>query len=228
MLRILVLVLVLANLLLLAMQVMERRQESPEAEAVQPAGDDRGDVPGIRLFSEMEREPGPIEGSAECFTAGPFESEEQVSAALGAIAPLAAAIGRRETRATVERGIWVYLPAQRDVATARNMALTLRDAGYADAAVVRDGEWNNTVSLGFFTSPANAQTLHDEARSLGFKVEMRPERVEQPRYWIDFEQRAGASYLQPGEGTGIGEGLLRHVPCGDIDQPGVPASASMH
>lgn len=217
MLRVVVLTLVLVNLVLLAVQLLEQPEVRRAAPPAVPARSD--DMATIRLLSEVE-DPAPPSGTAECFTAGPFTSPAETAAALRIIAPSAVAISQRQTEALSLRGTWVYLPVQPDYVTARNMALTLRDAGFSDARVVMDGDWKYSVSLGFFADRANAQARHDEARSLGFEVELRGETERQARYWIDYEQRTGAPYVRPGAEAVIRDEQHRTIPCAPEATPG--------
>ena len=119
----------------------------------------------------------------------------------------------------MDQGTWVYLPVQIDYITARNMALTMRDAGLGDVNVIRNGEWNNSVSLGYFASAENALQRAREARSLGFAVETRLQQDQQTRFWVDYQQRAGAPYVQVSEEGPIRPELHRYVPCASAEQP---------
>ena len=211
MLRIIVITLLLVNVGLITVQLLETEQQ-PAPTVVEAAPDDSG-LPGLVLLSEMSDERQGAVGSAECFTLGPFEREEDRNNARREIAASAIAIAQRQTTAVVDRGTWVYLPVQPDYITARSMALTLRDAGFADADVVREGDWNNSVSLGFFSNKDNAEKLSREARSLGFKVDIRKVQAAEMRYWIDFEQRAGAPYPNTLGGSEFELAQLRSVPC---------------
>jgi hypothetical protein len=213
MLRIVFIALLLVNAVLLGLQVLDRKS-IPDPGPAQDLSD-QAELPGLVLLSEMAGAEDEPAGSAECFTVGPYDNEENRNLARRLVAGSAIAISQRQTVATIHRGTWVYLPVQPDYVTARSMALTLRDAGFADARVVRDGEWNNSVSLGYFLNEGNATRVHSEARSLGFAVEMRPQENVEPRYWIDYEQRAGAPYVAATPDGLITPDLHRLIPCGD-------------
>jgi hypothetical protein len=213
MLRIVFIALLLVNAVLLGLQAIDRSPLGAPGPAQDPT--DQTEVPGLVLLSEMAGLDDEPAGSAECFALGPYQNEDERNLARRLMSGSAIAISQRQTFATIQRGMWVYLPVQPDYVTARSMALTLRDAGFAEARVVRDGEWNNSVSLGYFLDEANAAQVHREVRSLGFPVEMRPQENVEPRYWIDYEQRAGAPYVVPTPDGPITPELLRLIPCGD-------------
>ena len=212
MLRLLVIALLLANALLLGVQMLRPSEDGlPRQPASSPSA---LAVPPLVLLREMGEDETAMRGNAECFTVGPFESEDAKEAARAQIAPSAVAISLRETIATVDRGTWVYLPAQPDYLTARSMQLTLRDAGFADAVVVREGEWLNSVSIGYFLNENNAQAIFDDARSMGFPVERRRQQNPEQRYWLDYEQRVGAPYVQPSDNSPISPDRHRLTACG--------------
>lgn len=215
MLRLLVLALVLANLVLLGLQLLDRPDGAPSEAGTSRSGAEA--APGITLLSEAGDELTGGRGTAECFAVGPFATEPERREALEEIAPIAVAIGQRQTEAEVLKGIWVHLPVQPDYITARSMALTLRDAGFPEANVVREGDWRHSVSLGYFLNDDNAQALLKEARSFGFDARRRPETETQPRYWLDYEQRTGAPYWQPGQSGTILAEQHRAIPCARSD-----------
>jgi len=224
MLRVLAITLVLINVLLLALQAMrppDRQQPAGVSAALEEAADD---APTIYLLDELPGAPGVQDGTAECFSVGPFTAAEQRDAALDLLAGSALAVTYRQTEAIVDSGTWVYLPPLADRETAENMALTMQDAGLGEAVVIEVGEWRNAVSLGFFTNRAYALERYDEARSLGFKVQARTQQGVEPRYWLDYEQKLGAPYLIPLEATAIPPELHRAIPCAPdsagMGQPG--------
>jgi hypothetical protein len=212
MLRILVIALLLANVTLVGFELL---QPDRLAAAEQAADIQRDEPPTLQLFSEMSEPEQQKLGHGGCFTAGPFESEAEKEAARRLIGQSAKTLTERQTTATVNQGVWVYLPVQPDYVTARNMSLTLRDAGFPDAVVIDDGEWRNAVSLGYFLDERNAQHLFDEVRSLGFPVKMRQQEMRQPHFWIDYVLRDGAAPVADSGDGPIPPAMQRAIPCSD-------------
>jgi hypothetical protein len=212
--RIAVIALVLVNMLLLAVQVL--RQPEPEDASAAPAPEQASEstVPTIHLLSELPGAADLAQGTTECFSAGPFLSISEREAALDQVAGSALSIRQRETEATIDSGTWVFLPVQPDRETARNMALTMRDAGLGEVEVVGAGEWEDSVSLGFYVNHGFALERQAEARSLGFPVEVRKQQKVQPRYWLDYEQRVGAPYVVPDVNAPIKPDAHRLIACG--------------
>jgi hypothetical protein len=71
---------------------------------------------------------------------------------------------------------------------------TLYAAGLDDVAHIREGEFNNSVSLGYFISQSNATTHRDKIREMGFPAEFRIQRQDESRFWVDYEQQTGVEY----------------------------------
>ena len=155
-------------------------------------------VPELRLLSEQgdsedaqsaEMSQAPqraVTGSDQCFSLGPFPTEADVRVALDALTPHVAGIQYRQEQATASRGWWVYLPALPDRDEALKVARQLSDKGVRDYYVVTAGDRQNTISLGLFHEPANAQRRHDAIEALGFKPVMHERTEELPLYFVDY------------------------------------------
>lgn len=163
-----------------------------------PARTDAG-VPELRLLSER---PGPPEAqSAEldaapesraalaadkCMSLGPFPTQADVRVAIDALTPHVPRIQYREAQATQSRGWWVFLPAFATREQALQTARALSAKGVRDYYVVTAGDQQNTISLGLFHDPGNAERRRTQVTELGFQPQMR-ERVEaMPVYFVDF------------------------------------------
>ncbi len=187
-------------------------REKPDVEWRAPDAVDSG-VPSLKLMSEFADRGMPASGTTECFTVGPFDDSEASDRAMRQLARSAVSITQRRTRAEVDSGTLVYLPAQPDYITARSMSDTLRLAGLGEPEVIAEVDALYSVSLKTFLRPDEAQAFRDEARALGFAVEMRAVRQIESRFWVDYEQCAGAPYLLP-ESEGLISPEIHHaLPC---------------
>ncbi|MBN8728312.1 MAG: SPOR domain-containing protein [Xanthomonadales bacterium] len=124
--------------------------------------------------------------SDRCRTLGPFPTQADMHAAMAALTPATKRIRQRESRTTQARGYWVYLPAmpnrEQALATARNLS----GKGVRDYYVVTAGEQQNTISLGLFRDPANAERRSAEITALGFTPRTQVRTEEVPAYWLDY------------------------------------------
>lgn len=123
--------------------------------------------------------------SDQCRSIGPFPTQADLRAAMNALTPLTRRIQFRETHATQTRGYWVYLPAMASREQALATARALSAKGVRDYYVVTAGDQQNTISLGLFREPANAEKRRNEINALGFKPQTNTRTEDLPQYWID-------------------------------------------
>ncbi|MCK9537542.1 SPOR domain-containing protein [Dokdonella sp.] len=124
--------------------------------------------------------------SDRCQTLGPFPTQADMHAAMVVLTPLTKRMRTREARITHARGYWVYLPAMANREEALATARSLSQKGVRDYYIVTAGAQENTISLGLFRDPANAERRSADIGKLGFtpKTDVRTEDV--PVYWLDY------------------------------------------
>ena len=183
-LRILVILLLLANIAWLAW-TQWRVEPEPVTPATPAAIPPPADVPALELLSER---PDPMPA---CFAVGPFRDRSEAQRVQARLSEYAARHQLRSTEATEDRGWWVYLPAPENRSVAAQNMRDLRQAGFAEAYLINTGEFRNAVSLGLFSSEANAQSLFEEVSAAGFDPVMggRTETVD--HFWVDYEPSDG-------------------------------------
>ncbi|THD12154.1 hypothetical protein [Metallibacterium scheffleri] len=131
---------------------------------------------------------------AQCLSVGPFTTQAEMQQAFAALVAHVPRIQYRVAESAVSRGWWVYLTAP-----GREQALTMARAlaahGVRDYYVITAGEQQNSISLGLFQDPGNAQRREAQLRTLGFPAQLR-QRVEQvPQYYIEFQLPAAAGFV---------------------------------
>lgn len=174
--RLVPIVLLLANLVVAATLLVEGRSASSTGERARPeirpesiriVGMDLATraEPGATAVDET-REPPPV-----CVTWGGF-SESQVGAAENRLAPLelGARLSRSETATHTNYLVIVPPIDRRSDLNARVEAL--KRAGVSDQFVISDGDLRNGISLGFFKSEeaANRHLAHLEAKGVSDAV----------------------------------------------------------
>lgn len=121
-----------------------------------------------------------------CFSAGPFDIEANVHAAAETLEPLVLKTNIRKITTTQEAGYWVYLPALSSRAEALKKGRELAAAYVKDYYVVTSGDNENSISLGLYREPFNADNRIAELSKKGFDVK-KEIRIEQwPEFWLDF------------------------------------------
>jgi len=222
-LRISVISLLALNLLLVGILAS---QPGHQAVSTEPSASERSaDISTIVLIRELD-EPDKQGIGLQCFTVGPFESRRTAEAIVEMLAANVVSAHTRTTEAFVDRGYWVFLPPFKDVANARQAVRDLYEAGHEDVELIKDGEWNLSVSLGYFINQANASSLADSIRNLGFNPEMRVQRDDESRYWVDYQQQAGQQYASQVLAGFVPSTLHRALSCTGEDEAGGIAAVS--
>ncbi len=208
-LKLMIIALLAANLLLLG---LEASKPPPTIGNGQDAGPTQADpLPSIRLLSELADDA--KQHTRQCFTVGPFEGRSTVDAIVDMLGAYTTSLGSRETIAFVDRGYWVYLPPYADERAAREFVNVLYDAGFEDVSIIKNGEWDNSISLGYYIEQSNAMMHKDQVRAMGFEAQTRIRREDETRYWVDYEQRAGVEYASRIMADMVPAGLHRATAC---------------
>ena len=188
-LRLAVLILLLLNCAAAALAVWRAHAQRPLVTARLPG------VPELRLLrdampvapaSAVTARAAAVATTAQCLDLGPFTTQAEMHQAFAALAPRVPRIQYSVAESAVSRGWWVYLAApSRAQALVQASALAAR--GLHDYYVITAGDRQNSISLGLFQEPANAQRRLAQVRALGFPAQLR-QRVEQvPQYHIEFQ-----------------------------------------
>jgi hypothetical protein len=234
--RVLFLLLLLANLLFLAwtrwvvpvtpatidvpapggreLQPIRLRAESPNATAA-PAADSSG--AGLR---------------AACVSVGPFIDPAHAAAANAQLERLGFTSRRRVSQDEVRVGYWVRVPNLATPADATNALATLQAAGLGDAYVLAEGEPDNTVSVGVYSDPRRAAEVSARVQKAGFTAETSDRLRLLEVLWLDIDRQANGG-LPSLESLGTPpEGGLPYdmracpaaSPVGDVTSPANPAN----
>jgi hypothetical protein len=164
-LRIVVLLLLLANLTFLA---YTRLDATREGEAIRLAEQVQPDK--IKLLTPQQVAalgPAKVAALADvCLEWGPLSDADRARA-LAALEPLALGKLLTQRRAETTAAFWVYLPAAPSRADAERRAADARERGVAGAAVVDVGSQRYAVSLGAFATEDAAGARLGEVAKLG-------------------------------------------------------------
>lgn len=178
----------------------------PQRVALPPVSDPG--VPALKLLSEtVPAKPSTARGPAgatvaaaaplardTCATLGPFTTAADMRSALTTLAPHVARIQDRSEEVKRSHGYWVYLPATATREAALDEARQLAAKGINEYYVVTAGDAQNTISLGMFDDPANAQGRMAKLQKLGFPAKVRQRIDTEPVYWVDYAVPAGAAF----------------------------------
>ncbi len=121
-----------------------------------------------------------------CFAAGPYDSEATIQNAVEQIKTHVLKSSVRRLTTTQEVGYWVYLPALPSRAEALKKGRELAATFVKDYYVVTSGNNENSISLGLYREPFNADNRVAELNSKGFQVEKEIRLEQWPEFWLDF------------------------------------------
>lgn len=130
------------------------------------------------------------EGEA-CFTLGPFHDLDKLRSFMREIKPYVAEAdfrGEEENRLSV---YWVYLPPEKNRKQARKTGKLLKDKKIKDFYIIREGEKNNGISLGYFRNKNRAFRLKKKVKNLGFDVQVEPIFKTYTVYWLGYQLLSG-------------------------------------
>ena len=95
-----------------------------------------------------------------------------------------------------QSGYWIILPASATRKQANKNILRLKKLKVKDFFLVATGPFQNSVSLGVFSSKKTARRRIDEIIRLGFIPQMENVRLPQKLYWLNWDK---SSKVQPDE-----------------------------
>ncbi len=172
--RTLIILLVLANLTLLAYTLLDRRSAGESARLAEQVRPDK-----IKLLSPKEvAQLGPAKVAAlpdVCAEWGPFGDAERARA-LAELEPLGLGKLLTQRRVDTNTAYWVFIPPLTSKAAAETRAAVLRAAGIKDFFVVDTGPQRWAISLGLFRTEEAANAYVAELGGKGVsnaKAELR-------------------------------------------------------
>lgn len=196
--RAVVIVLLVANLLLLAWQFLGPQPEPPPRSAPlaasplvllaelpampQPPAEPASEAPPA-LPSDTE-----TVGPPECLALGPYLDRDVAMAARERLGAAGITAVPRAVDASQRLGYWVFTPPAESRSDADDVVDRLRRAGVRDFYVVADGIYQHAVSLGVFSQEDTAERHAERLRALGFVVEVGERRREITAWWLDFAE----------------------------------------
>jgi hypothetical protein len=219
MLKIFVISLFVSNLLFAGFQVS--KPAPVQSRAKTQAKTQSSDVPTIYLFSELMENRDLMSGNRQCFSLGPFHISDEMYSVYSRLQTVSVSIQKRETQALIEKGYWVFMPPYASLLQANEELFSLQALGLEDIAIIYEGEYQNSISLGYFLRQENALKRKKGLESRGYSPAIRVQRIAEPRYWLDYEQDPGSSLVDLDLQNRPNDFMNRATPC--APRPGFEA-----
>jgi hypothetical protein len=174
--KLLVVLLVLANLALFGFGELERMSESESNRLQRQLAPDKIKV----LTPQQVTALGPAKAAQlanVCLEWGAFTEAERITA-LAALEPLQ--LGRQMTQRRVEStsAYWVYLPSLPSKPAAEKRVAQLRELGLKDFFILSDGVQRNAISLGVFKTEDGANKFLETIKAQGVSNAQAGERTQ--------------------------------------------------
>lgn len=126
--------------------------------------------------------------NADCYSLGPFATEQAMNTALDRIAPLADVTRERRLTTATQEGFVVMIDPAADRESALAGARELNEAGIRDYYVITAGDDENAISLGLYRDEVNAQRRQRQLAQAGFETRLIPRRTTFPVFWLDYAE----------------------------------------
>jgi cell division septation protein DedD len=193
--------LLVANLVYLGWHLTaDRLERTPLTSSSPPAakGAEAGSASSLALLSEQPQ-PGKAalaapssSQAASCTVVGPWSDSDEARRARIQLRAAGLAGRIEPVRVEKDRLNWVYLPPFESRQRALEALNELQALG-VDSFIVKEGDYANAISLGYFSSAESAEGLRTKMRNAGYPVFVRETAREVTEYWI---------YLPPSEDGG--------------------------
>jgi hypothetical protein len=113
-------------------------------------------------------------------------------------------------------GYWALLPALSTKAEADLLVKKLKSRGIQDVRRFTSGDFINAISLGLFSSEANARRRAKSVETQGFLAVVQPKEEEKKNFWLQFTQPQDLEL--PLDGVKANYPDLQNKPCPGIAQ----------
>ena len=124
-------------------------------------------------------------GKPECFSLGPFETDEQSDEIYDALFVAGIQAKQRTVNQRQPKSYWVYLPAYKSHAEAKKAVEFLKQNNINEFYIWLEEPQINAVSLGLFKRLATARNKMKEVEKLGLEPKMEVRFNEITEFWVD-------------------------------------------
>ncbi|PCI06689.1 MAG: hypothetical protein COB77_06285 [Gammaproteobacteria bacterium] len=122
-----------------------------------------------------------------CFSLGPFRDLDTLRNLTRELKPYVKTTYFRGKEVKKRSLYWVYIRPAKNRVTAVATSKRLKAKKVKDFYLIREGDKNNGISLGYFRSQSGAKRLLSDVKKLGFDVVMEPVYKSYTIYWLDYQ-----------------------------------------
>jgi hypothetical protein len=199
---------------------LARLQLLHEREAMVETGRGLNDKSGAAVATEesvQQAQPQPrpetVLAKPKCYTLGPFKDRKIMQRVSESMAEQVDDISLRTLQESEKHRYWVYIPAAKSMAAARQVAEQLRAKDFRDFYIVLRGDARNSISLGHFKQAEHASRRLKKVTDMGFEADIEIIYRDYDVYWLDYRV-AGNEDVQAVADNYLAEGVSRITrPC---------------
>ncbi len=152
-------------------------------------------------FSETETNDiyTPDTEKALCISFGPFAEQKQADELSDWLHEKE--IQNKQKRKEPDKYFWIYLPASESKSEATTAIENLKSKGVQDYKIISEGNLQNAISLGLFSTQSAANKRLNELENIGYQPIIVPRYKSQSIIWVDakFENRVDAEHVNQRE-----------------------------
>lgn len=168
-------------------KTLEREMTDKRAAMQKKAESDAG-IPALKndesVFVQDAKKP-------VCRWLGPFKDKNDASNIGGGLAAYRLVTKLVKTTDVDTSGFWAVIPSPGSVEESKELVKKLKENGLVDIRRFLTGELENSISLGLFSSEANAIRRARSVEKLGFVAMVRPKSQETDFFWLEYMQEPG-------------------------------------
>lgn len=174
-----------------ATKVVADAQEKPVTQAMVPvASPKKTDVIDVVQTDQNQKE---AAQAASCYTLGPFRDLDNLRGLTREIKSFVVKADFRGQEEKEQTLYWVYIKPEKTRTRAIETGKRLKAKNIKDFYVIREGEKENGLSLGYFRNKDRAYSLAKKVQKLGFDVMVEPDFRTYTVYWLDYQLSSGVS-----------------------------------
>lgn len=121
-----------------------------------------------------------------CYSLGPINGESNLSAIENYLKNTQQVFTVREVDQHAVSAYWVFLGKFNNPDQAKQVAKSLKIKGVTGFFIVKSGDNENSLSLGYFKNPDDAHKRQNDLVALGFPAHIKPQTIAKKIYWIDY------------------------------------------
>ena len=130
---------------------------------------------------------------SSCYTLGPYNSEKAAQLVADKVRGFGLAVNVRHMQSMETLNFFVYIPPFTDAFQAEKTAQDIAKNDVQDIQIIRDGPYQNAISLGVFNNLNKAKRHAEYIRYLGYDAHYTEQQAPREVFWVDYDEPFGSN-----------------------------------